>query len=120
MLGEWVQSATPVSNEATDPAFLEIEPIQDGLRITGEVDLSNIERFSQEVGEAARPGQLLVLDLSECDYLGSEAIGVLIEAWKQVRDGGRLVLRSPRPTMRRVLDLAGLGKFPDVEISDGV
>ncbi|MGH2684121.1 MAG: STAS domain-containing protein [Actinomycetota bacterium] len=107
-----------MSNEATDPAVLEIEPIEDGLRITGEVDLSNIERFSEEVRGAAHPGRLLVLDLSRCDYLGSEAIGVLIEAWKQVRDGGRLVLRSPRPTMRRVLELAGLGKFPDVHISD--
>ncbi|MDQ4004889.1 MAG: STAS domain-containing protein [Actinomycetota bacterium] len=105
-----------MSNEATDPALLEIEPIQDGLRIRGEVDLSNIERFSQQVRGAARPGHLLVLDLSECDYLGSEAIGVLIETWKKVRDGGRLVLRSPGPTMRRVLELAGLGKFPDVDI----
>ena len=109
---------TRVSKDATDPAVLEIEPIQDGLRIRGEVDLSNIERFSEQVRGAARPGQLLVLDLSQCDYLGSEGIGVLIEAWKQVRDGGRLVLRSPGPTMRRVLDLAGLGKFPELVISD--
>ena len=107
-----------MSNDATDPAVLEIEPIQDGLRIRGEVDLSNIERFSKQVHDAARPGRLLVLDLSQCDYLGSEGIGVLIEAWRQVRDGGRLVLRSPGPTMRRVLELAGLGKVPDIVISE--
>ena len=96
-----------------------IEPITDGLRIRGEVDLSNIERFSAEVRGAASPGEVLILDLSECHYLGSEGIGTLIEAWKVVRDGGRLVLRSPLPTMRRVLELAGLTKFPSVEMTNG-
>ena len=96
--------------------ILEIDRIDGGLRIRGEVDLSNIERFSEEVHGAARPGVELVLDLSECEYMGSEGIGVLIQAWKVVRDGGRLVLRSPNPTLRRVLVLAGLQKFPQVDM----
>ena len=108
-----------MSNEATHPALLEIERIPDGLAIRGEVDLSNIDRFATEVRRAARPGEVLAIDLSGCDYMGSEGIGVLIEAWKQVRDDGSLILRAPSTTMRRVLELAGLGKFPSIEITEG-
>lgn len=106
------------SDEGPSSASLEIEPIEGGFRIRGEVDLSNVERFAAEVLQAARPGEELVLDLSECTYMGSEGIGVLIEAWKVIRDDGGLILRAPGRTMRRVLELAGLGKFPNVDIPE--
>ena len=105
------------TDEPSNGDLLEIETIEGGLRIRGEVDLSNIDRFSTEVHAAARPGAELVLDLSECRYLGSEGIGVLIQAWKVVREGeGRLVLRSPGATLRRVLELAGFEKFPHLDL----
>jgi anti-sigma B factor antagonist len=105
-----------VNEEVASDGLLDIERIDGGLAIRGEVDLSNIDRFSQEVHGAARPGIELIVDLSECRYMGSEGIGVLIQAWKVVRDGGRLVLRAPTPTLRRVLEMAGLEKFPQVDM----
>ena len=104
------------TDDPPSSSHLEIEPIDGGLRVVGEVDLSNIERFSDAVLGAARPGEELVVDLAGCEYLGSEGIGVLIEAWKVVREDGRLILRSPGRTMRRVLELAGLGTFPNLDI----
>jgi anti-sigma B factor antagonist len=106
-----------VLDRSDSEKLLEIDRIDGGLRIRGEVDLSNVERFAQEVHGAARPGTELLIDLSECEYMGSEGIGVLIQAWKIVRDdGGKLVLRSPNTTLRRVLVLAGLEKFPQVDM----
>lgn len=107
-------------DESSDADLLQIETIDGGLRIRGEIDLSNIDRFSTEVHAAARPGTELVLDLTECHYLGSEGIGVLIQAWKVVREGdGRLILRSPGPTLRKVLELAGFEKFPQLDMGKG-
>lgn len=98
-------------------SILEIEPIQGGLRVRGQVDLSNVDAFRQAVTDRASGASELVLDLGQCTYMGSEGIGVLIEAVKLL-DGGRLVLRSPSGILMKVLDVAGLSKLPNVEISD--
>lgn len=103
-----------------DPAasILTIETIDGGVRITGQVDLSNAERFRKAVMAAARGAAELTLDLEDCTYMGSEGIGVLIEAMKELGDG-RLMLRSPSGILLKVLDIAGLSKLPNVDISPG-
>jgi len=97
-------------------SILEIEQVEGGLRIRGQVDLSNVDAFLKAVTEKASGAAELVLDLAECTYMGSEGIGVLIEALKSL-EGGRLVVRSPSGIIMKVLDLAGLSKLPNVEIS---
>lgn len=97
--------------------ILEIEQVEGGLRVRGQVDLSNVGAFREAVIGKASGGAELVLDLGECTYMGSEGIGVLIEAVQSLA-GGRLVLRSPGGIIKKVLDLAGLSKLPSVEISE--
>ncbi len=96
--------------------ILSIDRVDGMLRVAGQVDLSNVEGFRDALGEAAPNTSELVLDLSECTYMGSEGIGVLIETVKLLGDG-RLVLRSPSGILLKVLDLSGLGKLPNVEIT---
>jgi anti-anti-sigma factor len=97
-------------------SILEIEPVEGGLSVRGQVDLSNVDAFLKAVTDKAAGAAELVLDLGECTYMGSEGIGVLIEALRSL-EGGRLVLRSPSGIIMKVLDLAGLSKLPSVEIS---
>jgi anti-anti-sigma factor len=64
------------------------------------------ERFLAEVRDA--PGGAVV-DLSEVEYCGSFGIRMLLVAARTVkRSGGRLVLASPRPEVRRVLETISL------------
>lgn len=102
-----------------DPAgsILAIDSIEGGLRVRGQVDLSNVEAFREAVSAGAGSPADLTLDLSECSYMGSEGIGVLIEAVKAL-EGRSLILRSPGGILMKVLDLAGISKLPNVVISD--
>jgi anti-anti-sigma factor len=104
-----------------DRPTLEIHRIESppSLRLVGEVDLSNAATLEQAVLAELDVGRELTLDLADCTYIGSEGIGILLLAWHQLKDGGRLVLRSPTGVVRRVLELAGLDRFPGVEIVDG-
>ncbi len=95
---------------------LSIEPIEGGFRVVGQIDLATVDRFRQATASHTSEGSELIVDLSDCSFLGSEGIGVLIDALRALGSAGRLVLRSPRGIIRKVLDLAGLAKLPNVRI----
>jgi anti-anti-sigma factor len=109
-----------VSAPTKEPAgsILTLDAFDGGVRVSGQVDLSNAGRFREAVMTAAGGASLLTLDLQDCTYMGSEGLGVLIEAVKELGDG-RLVLRSPSGILMKVLDIAGLSKLPNVEIAAG-
>lgn len=98
---------------------LEIDRTPGALRVVGEVDLSTATTLEEAVLGELRGTRVLTLDLADCSYIGSEGIGILLKAWNELQDGGRIVLRSPTGVVRRVLELAGLDRFPGVEIVDG-
>ena len=95
---------------------LSIEPIEGGFRVVGQIDLATVNRFRQATASHISEGSELIVDLSDCSFLGSEGIGVLIDALRVLGAAGRLVLRSPRGIIPKVLDLAGLAKLPNVRI----
>jgi anti-anti-sigma factor len=97
---------------------LEIERIESprALRVIGEVDLSNVNKLAQAVMTEIDQTGSVTMDLAGCTYIGSEGIGVLIEAWNRVKESGRMVLRSPTGMVSRVLELAGIERFPGVEV----
>ena len=98
------------------PSILSVDRIEGGVRVTGQVDLSNVDRFRDALTTAAADASELVIDLGGCTYMGSEGIGVLIET-VQALGQGRLVLRSASGIIQKVLDLSGLGNLPNVEIT---
>jgi anti-anti-sigma factor len=97
---------------------LSIETIEGGIRVIGLIDLSTVDRFRQAAAATAVRGSDLTADLAGCTFIGSEGIGVLIDALKAV-GAGQLILRSPPGIVRKVLDLAGLAKLPNVQIGTG-
>ena len=98
---------------------LSIEPIEGGFRVVGQIDLATVERFRHAAAAGVSHGSELIVDLSGCSFLGSEGIGVLIDALRALGSAGRLVLRSPRGIIPKVLHLAGLAKLPNVRIIPG-
>lgn len=118
--GESVQSARgAVVTEHVAEEGLSIEPIEGGFRVSGAIDLATVDSFRQAAASGATEGSELVLDLSHCSFLGSEGIGVLIEAVKALGSAGRLVIRAPKGIIPKVLELSGLANLPTVQIGAG-
>jgi anti-sigma B factor antagonist len=90
-----------------------IESRGDGTRIlsvAGELDLHTAPRFQEELQAALeQPFEWLLVDLSDCDYLDSTAVHVLVQAHRSL-DGraDKLALIVPSPHLRRIFELAGL------------
>jgi anti-anti-sigma factor len=103
-----------VSDREPPERLLEIEPGPEGLRIVGEVDLSNAAVFARAVRARALESDDVVLDLSRCTLLSSEAIGTLVDTATGLKANGQLILRAPGETVRRVLELSGLAERPNV------
>lgn len=86
---------------------------QDGVKIAcvnGPVDGAHIDAFSGSVGAVCRnAGNRVILDLSGMNYINSRGMGLLIEFSRQASlAGGRLMLCSPRPAVRRNIELLRL------------
>lgn len=92
--------------------------LDDGLRIIsvrGELDLGTAGDLESPLEEAIASGDALVLiDLSECEFIDSTGIAMIVRAWQRLdrsADGdgsGRVVICSQNDQVRRVLEITGL------------
>src|SRR6185436_17093285 len=99
------QDSTVVRGRSIVDVHTSIESRDDGTRIlsvAGELDLYTSPRFQEQLPAALeQPFEWLLIDLSDCDYLDSTAIHVLVQA-KRSLDGcaDRLALIVPSPQLR--------------------
>jgi anti-anti-sigma factor len=79
------------------------------IRITGDVDHSNAPALDEAAHRALRsnPG-LLLLDLTNCPYLDSGGLGVLLSLVREVRDTGWVGVVGTNPNVLRLLEIVGL------------
>lgn len=90
----------------------------DGVRVVsvrGELDLSTAPDLEGPLNAALEGGEAPVLiDLSECEFIDSTGIALIVRAWQQLDDSagnggsGRLGLCTSKDQVRRVLDVSGL------------
>jgi len=74
--------------------------------LVGEVDLVDVERLDDCL--ASLSGTVIV-DLNAVTFLGSTGLRAFVTAQKRLQaDGGKLLLRSPKDHVRRVLEITGL------------
>jgi anti-sigma B factor antagonist len=83
------------------------------ISIRGELDLSTAPDLEPALEEAVASGDALVLvDLSECEFIDSTGIALIVRAWQRLdckaEGAGRLVLCSGNDQVRRVLEITGL------------
>jgi anti-sigma B factor antagonist len=92
------------------------EPLGPGrVRICcrGELDLATNPPLAERLEEAVTNGDRVLIDLHECGYIDSTAIGTLIGARRAVNgSGGRgaIVVLATEPPVIRVLELTGVGE----------
>jgi anti-anti-sigma factor len=87
----------------------------------GEHDISTAPELAQALERAAAHSDVLV-DLSECDFIDSTAIGVLISAAKQVQARGEqlvVVIPGESSNVAQVARIVRLAEIMPVKTSRG-
>lgn len=87
------------------------------VSVYGEVDLSTAPRLLDVLSGALEGDGKVIVDLAGMGFIDSQGIRVLAQAYKATQPGcaDRLVLRSPRPQARTVLEITGLDKLLTIE-----
>jgi anti-anti-sigma factor len=101
------------------PFEVESEALEDGvlaLAVKGELDLNTapeldgpLERAVADSGDAS-----VLIDLSNCEFIDSTGIALIVRAWQRVdRDaggegGGRLVICCSDDQVKRLLKITGV------------
>ena len=79
------------------------------VRLRGELDVATAADFERVLLRLRRPRERVVLDLGELRFMDSTGLRILLQARRVAAEGGwQLVLRSVPPSIRRLLELAGL------------
>jgi anti-sigma B factor antagonist len=79
------------------------------LKITGDIDHVTAPALEASIQQALGiDGAYLLLDLSDCPYLDSGGLSVLLFVCRQVRDEGWLGVIAPHPNLVRLFDIVGL------------
>lgn len=90
------------------------------VRLSGELDLAAAPELwsclAPVLGSCSQRVPRLVLDLSRLDFMDAAGLGVIVRVANRLRrDGGCVSIRSPRPLVRRVIDVTDAGRVLDVE-----
>jgi anti-anti-sigma factor len=79
----------------------------------GELDLNGIDEIAGALSDLEGDGDI-ELDLSNLAFIDSSGIGAIVRLCRMFEDRGRVLLLRPRQQVRRVLDLVGLRRFPNL------
>lgn len=80
------------------------------VQLVGELDISTAPLLREGLLRLLADGSGdVTLDLSRLNFIDSTGLSVLVGAYKRASESGRaVVLRSPRPSARKVLEISGL------------
>jgi anti-sigma B factor antagonist len=98
------------------PFKVEEEALDGGVHafaISGELDQATAGELRNPLMKAVDAGaSAVMLDLTNCGFIDSTGLGVIVEAWKllQQRNGDRaaLTICCPAPEVKRLLEVTGL------------
>jgi anti-anti-sigma factor len=87
-----------------------------GLRLEGEVDISNVEDLERALNEIPA-GRNLSLDLVGLTFIDVRGLHLLAQSAERLdRAGSRLILMSPPSFLQRHLRILGLDQFPNLQL----
>ena len=86
------------------------------LTVAGELDSAGAIRLRAQLDDALVAGSHVSLDLSRVTHVSADALTVLVQTFRRLRDsGGGLVLTDVSPAVVRVLRISGLHRVMTVE-----
>lgn len=96
------------------PFAVQNEQLEDGIRVftvQGELDMNTAPELERELDDAlSQSDASIMLDLSECEFIDSTGIALIVRTWQRLDgDGpGRLVLCCVNHQVRRLLKITGV------------
>lgn len=96
------------------PFEVHYEELEGGIRtlaVRGELDMNTAPELEEPLEEAlAAKGASIMLDLSECEFIDSTGIALIVRAWQRLNGNGngRLVLCCFNPQVQRLLKITGV------------
>jgi anti-sigma B factor antagonist len=96
----------------------ETNVMDDGTRIVavhGELDMGTAPELARTLDLALEGGAAVVIDLTDCSFLDSSALTVLVAAHNRLNGNGQLSLASPQPHVLKVLQMTRLDKVLGVQ-----
>jgi anti-anti-sigma factor len=89
-------------------AELHISEMANGWRLDGELDAHTAPALTSAMAQL--PEGEVIVDLDGVSFVDSSGLRVLLDATNRARAaGGDLTLRSPKPSIRRLIEISGLG-----------
>jgi anti-sigma B factor antagonist len=87
--------------------------------LSGDLDIVNRAWLAQHLAKTMKQQpRRLVIDMAEVGFADSAALRLIVRAGQLLPDGGRPVIRHPRPVVHRVLQITGLDTFCDLTWPD--
>ena len=87
------------------------------LKVIGDVDHSTASALEEAVeGAISADGLPLLLDLTDCPYLDSGGLSVIISAVRKVRGKSWLGVITPNANLSRLFELVGLTAEPGFRV----
>lgn len=91
---------------------------QRGLRVSGEIDRSNLAEFAATLKQSYCDNADFYLDVAELHYADVAAVRLLARSAADLQSGYRFVLRSPGPIIRAILRNYGWDELPSLKTVD--
>jgi anti-anti-sigma factor len=89
-----------------------------GLRVAGELDISNVSALAEALEEEIGAGEDVTLDLRDVTFVDSTGLQVLFRAARRLEGRGRLILVGPQPRVRTLFQYVLLDGRANVDIRD--
>jgi anti-anti-sigma factor len=96
------------------PFEVKVGDLEAGVRtvtVRGELDLSTAPDLEGPLHGALDGEASVLIDLSECEFIDSTGIALIVRAWQSLDSNGNgsaLVICSANDQVRRVLEITGL------------
>lgn len=98
---------------ADDPSsLLDIEEIEGGFRLSGEIDASCIESLAQALNPLPSGNGDITIHLGGVAFIDSSGLRELIDAHQRAeRIGRRVLMTEPSSVVVRLFEISGLSKY---------
>jgi anti-anti-sigma factor len=90
-----------------------------GVKLTGDLDASNVQAFRDAIESDVQEGGDLTIDLRELSFMDSSGIGALIEAARRLEGRGSLIL-LPGGLNPSLLAIMAELALPNLQVGDRI
>ena len=98
-------------------SLLEISREGGSFRISGEIDLSNVDQLATAVSTEVREGNHVVIDCEGLRFIDSTGMAALLAICKGLGVSGRLTLRTVPAAIAKAAHVLGLDRIPNLELA---